>query len=152
VLSEGELARYGGGLRFCCGVITELAFSFLLGAVTTLRTGLFMIGLLFGRSIVWGSQARDAHALSWRSALIGLWPQTLFGLFLGAAFVTLTPRLIPWALPLTIGYLTAVPFAVASASPALGALLERWKLCAIPEDFRPPPEIHAVQDKERKPA
>jgi membrane glycosyltransferase len=149
VLSEGELARYGGGLRFCCGVATELVFSFLLGAVTTLRTSLFMIGLLFGRSIVWSGQARDAHALSWRSALIGLWPQTLYGLLLGAAFATLTPRLIVWALPLTIGYIAAVPFAVASASPALGALLERWQLCAIPEDFRPPPEIRAVQANER---
>jgi membrane glycosyltransferase len=151
VLSQGELARYGGGLRFCLGVVTELVFSFLLGAVTTLRTGLFMIGLVFGRSIVWGGQARDAHALSWRSALIGLWPQTLFGLLLAGAFWTLTPRLIVWALPLTIGYLTAAPFAVASASSAVGALLERWKLCAIPEDFRPPPEIRAVQADERKP-
>ena len=49
-----------------------------------------------------------------------------------------------WSLPLTFGYLVAVPFAVATASPVLGTLLARLRLCAIPEEFEPPAEIRAI--------
>ena len=50
-----------------------------------------------------------------------------------------------WSLPLTAGYLLAIPFAVLTADPALGALLARSGLCGIPEDFDPPAEIVAIQ-------
>ncbi len=49
-----------------------------------------------------------------------------------------------WSLPLTAGYLLAIPFAVVTASPRFGAALARLKLCAIPEEFAPPAEIRAV--------
>ena len=50
-----------------------------------------------------------------------------------------------WSLPLTAGYLLAVPFAVVTAEPAVGATLQRLGICGIPEDFRPPPEITAAR-------
>jgi membrane glycosyltransferase len=150
ILTRGELARYGGALRFGSSVALELVFSFLLGAVTTLRTSLFIAGLLFGRSVVWSGQTRDAASLSWQDALRGLWPQQLFALFLALAMVGLTPALFLFSLPLTFGYFVAVPFAVLTAAPAFGALLARWKLCATPEELSLPAEIQAVQDIERK--
>ena len=137
-LTPGELKRYGGALRFTLGCLTELAFSFMLGASTTLRTSLFMIGLLFGRSVIWGGQARDAHALSLATAFAGLWPQTLFGVVLWGLAALGAPSLIWWSLPLTLGYVLAVPFAIASASPTLGRWLESTRLCALPEEFNCP--------------
>lgn len=144
-LTPGELARYGGGARFAAGALLELGFSFLLGAATTLRTSLFMIGLLFGRSVIWSGQARDAHALSVATAARGLWPQMVFGLALFGLAGALAPSMILWSLPLTLGYLLAVPFAVLGASPALGAWLQRNGLCALPEDLSPPPILTALQ-------
>ncbi|MDB5651336.1 MAG: glucans biosynthesis glucosyltransferase MdoH [Hyphomicrobiales bacterium] len=143
-LTPGGLARYGGGRRFALGALLELGFSFLLGASTTLRTSLFMIGLLFGRSVIWSGQARDAHALSVATAARGLWPQMAFGVFLFVAAGVLAPGVILWSLPLTAGYLLAVPFAVLSASPALGSWLARTSLCALPEDLAPPPILTAL--------
>jgi len=49
------------------------------------------------------------------------------------------------SLPLTLGYLLAIPFAVATASPRLGKALARGGLCAIPEEFALPEEIRAVR-------
>jgi membrane glycosyltransferase len=138
VLTPGALQRYGGASRFTLGCLTELAFSFLLGASTTLRTSLFMIGLLFGRSVVWSGQARDAHALSFGTAFAGLWPQTLFGFGLWAVAAVSTPSMILWSLPLTLGYVLAIPFAMISASPALGAFLARTGLCSLPEEVDRP--------------
>jgi membrane glycosyltransferase len=57
----------------------------------------------------------------------------------------LAPRALLWNLPLTLGYLVAIPFAVATAAPAFGAWLARRGLCAIPEELEMPPEIRAVQ-------
>ena len=143
-LTRGELARYGGARRFSLGCLAELMFSFLLGAATTFRTSIFMFGLLFGRTIAWSGQARDAHALSWGEALGGMWPQTLFGLAVLTLFAVASPALALWSLPLTAGFVLAVPFAVWTSSPAFGERLERWKLCGVPEEFQTPPEIRAL--------
>jgi membrane glycosyltransferase len=145
-LTPGGLARYGGGLRFALGAASELVFSFLVGAATTLRTSMFMVGLLFGRSVTWSGQARDAHALSWGTALAGLWPQTLFGTAVIASLAFQAPVALAWALPLLIGFPIAVPFAVLTADPALGAWLARIGVCAIPEEIAPPPEVLALEN------
>jgi membrane glycosyltransferase len=123
----------------------ELVFSFLQGAVSTIRTSIFMLGLLFGKSVVWGGQVRDAQRLSWREAARHLWPQTLFGVLVCGALGIIAPGVLLWSLPLTAGYLLAVPFAVITADPAFGRALQRWGLCGIPEDFRPPPVISAAR-------
>src|SRR5262245_1862136 len=140
----GGVARYGGWLRFLVSAALELVFSFLQGAVSTIRTTIFMLGLLFGKSVVWGGQVRDARGLSWREGARHLWPQTLFGVIVCGALLAIAPQVLLWSLPLTVGYLVAIPFAVLTADPAFGRALKRLGICGIPEDFRPPPEIIAA--------
>jgi membrane glycosyltransferase len=143
VLGRGGVARYGGWLRFLSSAALELIFSFLQGAVSTIRTTIFMLGLLFGRSVLWGGQLRDAQCLSWREGARHLWPQTLFGIIVCGALLALAPTVLWWSLPLTAGYLLAIPFAVLTADPAFGRALKRLGICGIPEDFTPPAEIVA---------
>lgn len=144
MLTRGGVAAYGGTLRFVASAAIELVFSFLQGAVSTIRTTIFMIGLAFGKSVVWGGQSRDAYGISWRTAVENLWPQTLFGVVVCGTLYVISPATLLWSLPLTAGYLLAVPFAVATAAPAAGRWMKQAGLCAIPEDFAPPKEIMAV--------
>jgi len=144
VLTRGGVARYGGWLRFVPSAALEIAFSFLQGAVSTIRTSIFMIGLLFGRSVVWGGQSRDARGLSWADAARNLWPQTLFGILVCGALFLIAPAVLWWSLPLTAGYLLAIPFAVVTADPGVGRALQRLGLCGIPEDFAAPADVKAV--------
>ncbi len=144
VLTPGGVARYGGWLRFIPGAVIEIAFSFLQGAVSTIRTSIFMVGLVFGKSVVWGGQSRDAQGLTWATAAEHLWPQTLFGIVVCGALLLIAPAVLWWSLPLTAGYLLSVPFAVLTANPDFGRLLARLGICGIPEDFAPPPEVTAV--------
>ena len=58
--------------------------------------------------------------------------------------LVVAPAVFWWSLPLTAGYLLAIPFAVVTASPALGRLFVKLGLCGIPEDFAPPKEVTAV--------
>lgn len=143
-LTKGGMAAYGGPLRFFASAAVELVFSFLQGAVSTVRTTIFMIGLLFGKSVTWGGQNRDAAGISFATALENLWPQTLFGIVACGALYIISPTVLLWSLPLTAGYLLAIPFAMLTASPALGRWMKRAGLCGIPEDFATPPEVAAV--------
>ena len=101
---------------------------------------------MFGRSVTWSGQARDAHALSWGTALSGLWPQTLFGVAVIGSLWANAPVALAWAAPLLVGFPIAVPFAVLTAAPALGAWLARNGVCAIPEEIAPPPEVLALEN------
>jgi membrane glycosyltransferase len=149
MLTRGGVARYGGWLRFIPSAAIELVFSFLQGAVSTIRTSIFMIGLLFGKSVVWGGQSRDAQRLTWAEAAHNLWPQTLFGVIVCGALIAIAPAVFWWSLPLTAGYLLAIPFAVVTAEPHLGRLLQQLGICGIPEDFAPPAEVTAVMGNGR---
>jgi membrane glycosyltransferase len=149
ILTRGGVARYGGWLRFGASAAVELVFSFLQGAVSTIRTSIFMVGLLFGKSVVWGGQARDARRLSWIAAAWNLWPPTLFGVLVCGALLLIEPAVFWWSLPLTAGYLLAVPFAVLTAHPTFGRALQRLGLCGIPEDFETPGEVSAVMGGQR---
>lgn len=146
LLTKGGTARYGGTARFVASSLIEIVFAFLQGAVSTFRTTIFMVGLAFGKATIgWNGQARDAHALSFVTACAGLWPHLVFGLYIFGSLALLSPSVLIWSLPLTAGYLLAIPFAMLTAAPALGALFVRSGLCGIPEDFDPPAEIAAIQ-------
>ncbi len=145
LVTKGETARFGGTLRFVLSATLELVFSFLQGAVSAIRITIFMIGLMFGRSVIWSGQQRDAEELSWRQALAALWPQLVFGCLVLGALGAISPATMLWSLPLTAGYVLAVPFAVVTASPGLGAVMRQRGIAAIPEDFAPPVEIAGLQ-------
>ena len=65
------------------------------------------------------------------------------------ALIAVAPALFWWSLPLTAGYLLAIPFAVVTAEPHFGRLLQKLGICGIPEDFAPPAEVTAVMGNGR---
>jgi membrane glycosyltransferase len=144
IMTPGEVRRFGGAQKFALSAAMEVLFSLLLGAVTTIRTSITMLALVFGKSMTWNGQERDAKRLSWRAAFAELWPQLAFGLSLYLALAVIAPPLLFWSFPLTAGYLLAIPFAVATASPTGGRYFRHHGIAGIPEDFAPPPEIRAL--------
>jgi len=140
-LAPGGLARYGGALRFAAGSMLELVFMLLLAPVIAVALTLFMVGLLFGRSVRWNGQARDAYRLTWRTGIRGLWPQMAFGTALVTIFGIFLPGVLPWISPMVTGLLLAIPLAVLSATPEIGAWLAHRRICAIPEELVTPVEL-----------
>jgi membrane glycosyltransferase len=143
--SSPESARYGGRMKFILGAAIELVFSFLLGAVATFRITIFMIGLLFGKTVSWNGQARDVHGIPWDVAFQGLWPQLAFGTVVMTLAWLGSPELFWWSLVMTLGYVVAIPFGIWLANPDFGRWMAKGNLCAIPEEFDTPAEIKAVQ-------
>jgi membrane glycosyltransferase len=142
--SRHRRSRYGGMARFATGVVCELVFSMLQFSITSLHVTGFTVALLLGRSARWSGQTRDIRGVSWREATRAFWPHTLFGLALHTALLTVAPSIVPWALPFTLGYLIAIPFAVVTSHAGFGNWCARHGLCAVPEEHEPPVELIAL--------
>jgi membrane glycosyltransferase len=144
LLSGQGRAEFGGGTRLLAGAFGEILFSTLLAPVMALAHTLFMGGLLFGKAIVWSPQRRETHRLKVSQALRRLWPQTLFGLAALAWLISTDAGGAVFLSPFIFGALLAVPIAVLTAWPALGAWLARIGLWRIPEEVDPPPFIRSL--------
>jgi membrane glycosyltransferase len=150
LVRRGGVARYGGYARFLASSVAEVIFSILLAPIAAIRLTIFMISLVFGRSVIWSGQQRDAYGLSWATAFSGLWPQTMFGFAVLALFAWKAPAVLPWAAPLLAGLIFSVPFAVLTASPGFGRLLVRIGICTIPEERNTPRDLERLTGPDLK--
>lgn len=146
-LTPGGAARYGGRIRFALSGVIEAVFSIIMAPIVAFRVTLFLIGLVFGKSVIWGGQNRDAYALSWGDAFRGLWPQMAFGTALLLAILMLAgPGTLIWAAPMITGLCIAIPYAVLTAHPAIGRWTARIGLCTIPDEVLPPESLRRLSD------
>ncbi len=145
-LTPGGVARYGGARRFAISSVIELAFSFLLSAISALATTGVLVRLLLGRVTgQWGGQARDAHRVPWRMAARAMLLPSAYGVLVAGLLLALAPALLAWVVPLIAGCWLAIPFAVWTADPRLGAFLVRHGLCATPEEHTPPAVLRRLR-------
>ncbi len=142
--SRQRRQAYGGTGPVLAGTLTQVVFSSLMAPTMAVAHTIFIVGLALGRRIRWEAQDRDGHVLGFGEALRGLWPQCLLGTVWTVGLAWQAPGLLPWALPVLFGLLGAVPFAMATSSPALGRWMVRAGLCAVPEELSPPPEVRLV--------
>ncbi|MDR3535433.1 MAG: glucans biosynthesis glucosyltransferase MdoH [Acetobacteraceae bacterium] len=134
LLSRMERARYGGTKRVLAGMAAETLFTLLLDPVTILAKTLATTRMAFGARAGWAPQNRGARGVRWVEALRLLWPQTLFGVAVFAAFGSAGWLAMLWAAPLAGGLLTAMPFCVLTAHPRFGAWLQQRGVAAVPEE------------------
>ncbi len=143
VLLRGEAPALMAGCSGCwSGGFADMLFSLFLGPVMMIAQALFVFGLIFGRRVVWDAQNRDGRSVPLGEALHGLWPQLLFGgAVAGVLRDAYAPGVLPWAAPTILPCLLAVPFTCLTAGKPLGRLFVRYRLCAIPDEYAPPPDI-----------
>ncbi|MEM9224769.1 MAG: glucans biosynthesis glucosyltransferase MdoH [Pseudomonadota bacterium] len=144
LLSNRESARYGGRLRVFAGAILETVVSMLMAPVVAFAIAIFVVGLIFGKTIDWRAQPRGDRTVGWGEAARSFWPQTLGGVGLFALLAFTAPAILPWASPVIAGLALSIPFAVVTTSPALGRLSVRTRLCDIPEDPARPPALRRL--------
>jgi membrane glycosyltransferase len=146
VLSRPDLRRsFGGGARFLASVATEVTFFILLAPIMWFGHTVFLTRLLFGRTVGWGAQARDDHAVPWREAARQFWPQTLLGACVFGLLGLTVPAAIPYAFFIAGGPLLSIPLAVVTSMPAVGRVLLRLGLGRLPEETSPPAELRALE-------
>lgn len=151
LLRARACARYGGLARFLGSAALEIVASFITGAASSFATALFLLGLPFGLGTSWRAQRRDGGPFSWRhawhEAARSLWSQTLFGLVVSGLFATKGTFALLVASPFSLAYVAAIPFAVVTQWPPLGAFLAAHDICASPEEICGSKARHPQQGK-----
>jgi membrane glycosyltransferase len=142
VLARPDLRKaFGGPVRVLMSVGAEILYSAMLAPIMAVSHTLFMTGLLFGKTIGWGAQARGVQRLPVTLAAGKLWPQTLFGLA-GLAWISSQSLALVWpVIPVAVGPLLAILIAVTTSTRTLGTIAMRSTLWRIPEESDPPEEL-----------
>ena len=134
LLSTPKSRLYGGRGRFLAGIAAETVFTLLLDATAGVSKTLAMLRLAFGFKENWAAQNRAGRGVGWIEAARLLWPHTLVGVVVFAAFWEAGWRAALWAIPFAGGLLVAIPLCVLTADPRFGTWLQRRGLAAIPEE------------------
>jgi membrane glycosyltransferase len=105
---------------------------------------MFLAGLVLGKKIGWGGQARDDHSVSWGDAARQLWPHTLLGWSCILVLAFTVPSAIPYALFIAGGPALSIPLAVITSWPSVGRALMRAGIGALPEENAPPAPLRQL--------
>jgi membrane glycosyltransferase len=146
LLQPGRRRLYGGTVRLLAGGFLDMLFSLFLGPVMMIAQAIFVGGLIFGRRAIWETQNRDGRIVRVSEALRGLWPQALFGLAAAGVLTTYAPSVLPWAAPTILPCLFGIPFTCLTAGSGLGRFFVRHRICAIPDEYAPPPAVTISQN------
>ncbi|MDB5393914.1 MAG: glucan biosynthesis glucosyltransferase [Rhodospirillales bacterium] len=146
LLQPGRRRLYGGTVRLLAGGFLDMLFSLLLGPVMMIAQAIFVGGLIFGRRVIWEAQNRDGRIVRVSEALHGLWPQALFGLAVAGVLTIYAPSVLPWAAPTILPCLFGIPFTCLTAGTGLGRFFVRHRICAIPDEYAPPPAVTISQN------
>lgn len=128
-------ARFGGRGAVLRGALAEMTFAIFFDPISMASKSLFMLSMPFRRGGGWGAQNRTARGVTWRDAARLLWPQTALGVAGSLALATAGGTAWLWGAPFLLPLLLAIPFCVATASPALSAWMRARRLCATPEEL-----------------
>lgn len=137
--------RFGGIPALLGGLLLETLYSALIAPIVMLFHTKFVLWLLMGKKVEWGTQQRGAVGTSWREAFDAHGGQMLLGTaWLTAAFF-IEPILGYWLLPVFGPVVLAVPLSVWASRPGPGARLRRARLLATPEETDPPVELREIR-------
>jgi membrane glycosyltransferase len=146
VISRPALRNsFGGAGRFIASTFCETIFFLMLSPIMWVGHTIFLAGLVLGRRLGWGGQARDDHSVPWSDAAKQLWPHTLVGWFCILVLAFTVPAAIPYALFIAAGPALSIPLAVITSWPSVGRLLMRAGIGALPEENAPPAPLRTLK-------
>lgn len=148
--SSKECRSYGGFLKVAVSAFFELIYAILLAPIMAIAHTIFIAQLFAGRRPHWGGQERQPHGIPVQLAFQKFWPQTLFGLC-GVVWMTGYTLSSTWLLiPVILGPLLAIPFAMITSKPALGMYFKHSGLWALPEEVNTPQELENLDKEQRR--
>jgi GTP cyclohydrolase II len=103
--------------------LTEAVFAVVVAPVMMMFHSRFVIEILAGRSVAWGSQDRDGRDVSWRDAWRSVWWITVTGVVWSAVTLWLSPAFFLWLSPIFLGLLLAAPLVRWTSGPRTGVLV-----------------------------
>ena len=139
--SRRRRESFGGLHRIVASTVGETLFSVLHAPLQMLWHLQFVITILAGVTVNWGSQYRGADGTMWSAAIRRHWGHTLVGLLWGGVVWSLDPLTFWWFAPVFAGMTFSIPFSVLTSRSALGTRARNLGLFLTPEETNPPAEL-----------
>jgi membrane glycosyltransferase len=100
-----------------------------------------VLNTLLGRKVSWKGQRRGDGVEGWSDAAANYGTISLMGVVWALVAYQLAPALLAWMSPVLLGLFLAVPLAVLTSQPTVGALARRYGWFLTPEETSPPPVV-----------
>jgi membrane glycosyltransferase len=136
---------FGGLIRTALSVIVETIFSTLHAPLQMLWHTRFVITIMLGMGVSWGTQNRDADGTEWSYALRRHWGHVLVGVVWGGLVFWLDRITFWWFLPVLIGMMISIPLSVFTSRSGWGKRARQAGLFLVPEEVSPPQEIVSLR-------
>ena len=136
---------FGGLARSAAGVVWETVFSTLHAPLQMLWHTRFVITILLGMGVNWGTQKRAADGTAWFYALARHWGHLLVGLVWGALVLSLDQTMFWWFAPVLAGMVFSILLSVLTSRSSWGQRARAMGLFLTPEETTPPPEIVSLR-------
>jgi membrane glycosyltransferase len=144
-LDRERLRAFGGLGRVTSSTVLETVFSTLHAPLQMLWHLRFVVTILFGIGVNWGSQNRTADGTSWEFALRRHWGHTLAGLVWGSLLWWLAPSMFWWFMPVCAGMVLAIPLSVLTSRSSWGSRARAVGLFLTPEETIPNAELDTLR-------
>lgn len=142
LMTKHKTARlYGGRGKLLASSLIELVFSALLAPVMMVLHTLFVVSTLFGASITWEAQNRDASGVPWLSAWNAHLPHVMLGLVWGSIAYYFNPDFFWWMTPVIAGLVISPFLTHWSSLASLGCRIQESGLLLTPEEVDLPREL-----------
>ena len=144
--SPQDRARFGGPGKAFASMMVEIALSAMVAPVLMLNQVWALISILAGRDSGWNAQRREEGNITFEDAANHHLGDTAVGVFLGAAAWEASPNTFFWMLPVILGLVGCIPFAVWTARRGLGERARAAGLLVTPEEVDPPQVVRRFHD------
>lgn len=129
---------FGGAFRLIKSTLTEMVFSVLLAPIMMFQQTQAVLNTFVGRKVSWKGQRRGDGVEDWGDALANYGTISLMGLVWAVVAYQLAPDLLLWMSPVLVGLFIAVPLAVFTSQPTIGAMAQHLGWFLTPEEIDPP--------------
>jgi membrane glycosyltransferase len=136
---------FGGLRRASLSALAETAFSSLHAPLQMLWHSKFVLTILMGMGVHWGTQKRRADGIAWTAAIRAHWAHTLIGIGWGAAIWKIDQPAFWWFMPVIPGMVLAIPLNVWLSRSSWGEGARRLGLFLTPEETSPPSELDTLR-------
>jgi membrane glycosyltransferase len=129
---------FGGTFRLIKSTLSEMAFSVLLAPIMMFQQTQAVLNTFLGRKVTWKGQRRGDGVEAWGDALVNYGAISMMGVVWALVAQQLAPDLLAWMSPVLVGLFLAVPLAVLTSQPTIGAMAKEKGWFLTPEETDPP--------------
>ena len=144
----------GGAIRVTLSVLIESIYSALIAPVMMMFHASFVLSVLIGGSVGWGTQRRGVGGTALGEAIQAHWLHTLIGVVAGVGVYVLAPDVFWWTLPIVLGLVLSIPLTLLSSSTRIGLALRRAGFLLAEEEGAPSPVLarleHILRQREKQ--